>query len=653
MVITTLPALLASVLLAAFAFWIYLRRELPISGRLALAALRAGALVLLVLLLWNPSLPARSRPGGEVQPWVALDDSRSMTASGGEDAPWSRALARARTAAAAGARVVTLGESRGPVPDLDSLTADAETSLLAPTLRRAAEAGVRELTVVSDLRLDDAVAVAAELSVPGLRVRIEDVGGPVVSAGIADVEAPATGRAGEAVRVAVEVFATAESAGDSARLVLTRDGAAVGSWTIELPGPGTTVRREVETSLPREAGTVLWRATVRTPGDAFEDDDGRARATEVDPASGVVAVVSLAPDWESRFLLPVLTQVTGLPTRGWLRVGPDRYLPTGGGAVVGAEALRPALEEARILVLLGLGRDAPDWVREVLRTNRRTLVLAGDPSGAAAAGVPAGPVRAGEWYATAPVPASPVAAALADLPVAELPPLGRVLPPGGAPAGQAALAVQRAGAGPTVPALVLRDEGRRRTVVALASGFWRWAFRPDAPREAYRRLWSGVAGWLLEFEEGAALAGLAPESPVVSATAPVTWRAPEAGGGRIEVTLARDGATQRTDTISVDATGRGDQPPVPEGSWTWEARVLAPDSVAGRGRTWRGVLESERWTGELRAPRADLAIPDPAAAAGRATAGDGAPLRTRPWPYLLVLGLLSVEWVGRRRSGLR
>jgi hypothetical protein len=31
----------------------------------------------------------------------------------------------------------------------------------------------------------------------------------------------------------------------------------------------------------------------------------------------------------------------------------------------------------------------------------------------------------------------------------------------------------------------------------------------------------------------------------------------------------------------------------------------------------------------------------------------GVPLRTRPWPYLLVIALLCGEWIGRRRSGLR
>jgi hypothetical protein len=49
-------------------------------------------------------------------------------------------------------------------------------------------------------------------------------------------------------------------------------------------------------------------------------------------------------------------------------------------------------------------------------------------------------------------------------------------------------------------------------------------------------------------------------------------------------------------------------------------------------------------------------VPEPATRnAALAAAGDGTgrPLRTSPWPYLLVVGLLCGEWVVRRRSGLR
>jgi hypothetical protein len=48
------------------------------------------------------------------------------------------------------------------------------------------------------------------------------------------------------------------------------------------------------------------------------------------------------------------------------------------------------------------------------------------------------------------------------------------------------------------------------------------------------------------------------------------------------------------------------------------------------------------------------AVVDAASAeAGTRDEEPGAPLRTEPWPYLLLIGLLCGEWIGRRRSGLR
>ncbi len=43
---------------AVFAFWIYERREIPITGRRILASARAASLALIIALLWNPRLPA-------------------------------------------------------------------------------------------------------------------------------------------------------------------------------------------------------------------------------------------------------------------------------------------------------------------------------------------------------------------------------------------------------------------------------------------------------------------------------------------------------------------------------------------------------------------------------------------------------------------
>ena len=67
---------------------------------------------------------------------------------------------------------------------------------------------------------------------------------------------------------------------------------------------------------------------------------------------------------------------------------------------------------------------------------------------------------------------------------------------------------------------------------------------------------------------------------------------------------------------------------------------------------WR-VWEVTGWSGDRMLGVADL----PPVAGGLVDAEDGGgagrPLRTSPWPYLLILVLLSAEWVLRRRRGLR
>jgi len=65
------------------------------------------------------------------------------------------------------------------------------------------------------------------------------------------------------------------------------------------------------------------------------------------------------------------------------------------------------------------------------------------------------------------------------------------------------------------------------------------------------------------------------------------------------------------------------------------------------------LLVVEASTGDLLPGRAVSLLDMEPAADPVGAAGDGRPLRTHPLPYLLLVILLSVEWVGRRRSGLR
>jgi hypothetical protein len=181
--------------------------------------------------------------------------------------------------------------------------------------------------------------------------------------------------------------------------------------------------------------------------------------------------------------------------------------------------------------------------------------------------------------------------------------------------------------------------------VALASGFWRWNARAGAPREAYRRLWSGVAGWLLAGDPAGAAVEIRPERWVGPRGEPVTWWMPGSTPDSVRLEIF-----DSTGAVAVDTTlatgGDASTRPLPEGTYGY--RATSENGVRGEGR-FDVEARSEEMLPLAVAPRPPAA-PD---RGPRAAGADGRPLRTGPWLYLLVLLLLSAEWVGRRRAGLR
>jgi hypothetical protein len=415
------------------------------------------------------------------------------------------------------------------------------------------------------------------------------------------------------------------------------------------PGAGRTERIPIELDAVEGAGPVPVTASVTREGDVYSEDDRRTRIVDVDPAEGRLVLVSWIPDWEPRFLLPVLGQVTGLPTGGYFRIGDDRFMSfSGEPRVVSLEEVVVAVDDARLAVIHGLPPEASPELEAAAARSPRVLRFA-------AAG--AGGVQGGEWYAIPDLPASPVAGELAGLALAGVPPLGsRVGPP--ADGGIRVLEVQRGGSGEPVPALTLTESGGRREATAWAAGFWRWGFREGEARELYRRLWSGVAGWLLAGgDAGVRQVGLAPTRTVVGPGARLPWRAGPAAGGRIAVTVAPDSGgapgpptAPVPDTLVVDSLGRAalTAPEVP-GRYRWRAEVL---EGTGEGRVRSGLLVVEAPALDLQPPRA-VSLLDAVGGEVAALPGTGRPLRTHPVPYLLLLVFLAGEWLGRRRSGLR
>ena len=626
-----------------YTFWIYRRLELPVRGAGALAYVRALALVVMAALLLDPSVPdvAASDTGRR---WALLDASLSMRASApGGEAAWAEASARARALAEDGWRVVPFGAGLAGEGTPDE-PAEAHT-LLAEALERAVEGGARRIRVLTDGRFEDAVAVRAAAASLPVRLEVETYGSDVVNAGVSafrvsDVPRPDQGPAAE-----VEVHAS--GAVDSLTIEIREEDTLVETARVEAPEAG--LRRTVSLELPaaRARGRVRYSASVQVPGDGFADDDGAVAYATVGHEEGALVVVSLQPDWEPRYLMPALGQATGLPTAGYLRVGPDRFLPMGRplerGGPVDSATVGAAAADAALLVVHGIDSDADAWARRLVDRGGRRLLWVEDPEGAALADLSALRPDRGEWYASNDVPPSALAGDLAGLDLLGLPPLTDLLVLPEAGPAEVPLLVQLRGTGPGHAALHLRADVTGRRAVVLASGFWRWAARDGAAREAYRRLWSGVAGWLLG-DVSATGPEVRPTTWVVERGRPVAWRVPGEGPDSVRLVVSR-ADTAVVDTVVARGSALSTGPHTP-GSYTFRAEAQG-GTPAGEGR-----FDVESRTAEMSYPVSDP-LEASAASAGGAPARPTRPLRTSIWPYLLVILLLCGEWVGRRQIGLR
>lgn len=602
----------------------------------------------MLALLLDPSVPWAGT-AGLTSRWVLLDASESMAAGGEDAAAWAEAVRRAEALRADGWRVVTFGAVVDQTSDAVDLAPTGPMTRLGPALDVAAESGAREVRVLTDMRIEDVVAVRAALQGSGLGVTFENVADQIDNAGIfsldvGDRAAPAA--AGIAV---LEVYGGAP--GDSLSVQLLEEGMPVGSARVAAPGQG--LRSTVEVDLPPSAntGAVRFEAVLSGVDDDFAADDRAVAYGLVGaPEEAGVVLISFRPDWEPRYLLPVLERTTGLAGSGFLRAGPDRYVSMGPALEradpVDSATVRRAAEGASLLVLHGLSDDTDAWVGGLVGRAPRSIAFVFDAAGASLLGIDASAPRAGEWYLGEEIPPSPLSGELAGLAGADLPPLTGVMVAQGASGLVAPLTVSLRRTGPAEAPLHLRSDGGRRSAVVLAQGLWRWAARPD-DRDAYEAVWSGVAGWLLR---DASLAGaeVRPAERVVPAGEPVPWQVPEGRAGAT-VGIRPDSAANPGGANELTLTGSGTvfTEPLSPGPYRYTVRDPAGDSVAG-GR----FDVSDRSTDMFPAP-ADPARLIFESAAAAADDGGTRPLRTLPWPYLLIIGLLCAEWIGRRRSGLR
>jgi hypothetical protein len=640
-VIRLLLFLLLAGILSGYAVWVYARVELPVRGRGGLATLRASTLLLLLALVFDIGLPwGTPSSGGER--WVLLDASLSMSAA--DAAPWDSARARAGRLQDDGWSVVPFG--RGILDSVPSGVPEAVGSEVTPALARAMEAGATEVVVLSDLRFEDPVAARSVIADASGSIRFENVAPPVRNVGLGRFVVDDQRLTDAPVGARLELFG--EGMGDSVTVEFREEERLVLARTFAMPSPGLRSSATVELPPARGTGRLRYTAAAVGGGDDLPSDDEAVDYMTAGHDEGGLVLVTFRPDWEPRALLTVLADVTGLPGVGYLRVGPNRFAVMGravdrSGPVDSARISR-AVSDAALVVIHGLERDADPWARSLARTSARLLAWPLDAAGSAVSGVRTGPPRPGEWYASPSVPASPLAADLAGLPVQGLPPLTGALPPTEGEAGLVPLHLQLGGTGPGVPGLVLTVSQGRRRAVALASGYWRWAARGGPGLTAYRRLWSGVAGWLLA-SDGIAASRPRPEAWVFGRDETVTWRVPGQAGDSVGLEITSDGEVVSTETLPAGTgVASGALPP---GRYGYRFGARTDAEVEGR-------FDVEARTEEMAVAPVRLDASSSSRERGDQPGPEsGRPLRTASGPYLLALGLLCAEWIGRRRAGLR
>ena len=634
-------------ILATYAFWVYLRVELTVPAARSLAVVRASILSLVLLLLFDPRLPFEAT-GAAPTPWVLLDASMSMTVEGLEgSSPAEVAAERAAELETEGWEVFRFGN--GNLVRQVNETQRASERLIsesAPSLQLAAESGAKEVRVLSDLRFTDPVAIQSVLDVIPVAVQFEDLSLVARNSGIArfsvsDVLYPEDSPAAE-----IEIFGG--NSGDSVIVEIFEEKREVAQVRVLAPGPGLRATGTVRLPPAGESGHLRYTARIADEeqvDDAFPSDDEAVTYAGIGYPAGALVLVSAVPDWEPRYLLPVLEKVTGLPSIGYLRAGPDRFVRLGSASDRGIPAdsstVKRAATEAALLVLHGLGVDADPWIAEIAEGQGQRLVLPLDSEGTRAVGLETGDPISGEWYASPDVPTSPIAGALAGVNLQGLPPLSGAMVPS-TPLLLPPLQIQLRGAGSPESAFGLIERPGGRVAVALASQFWRWAARENG-HEPYRRIWSGIVDWLLAGEEVIA-AEPRPMVWVTSRGQKIAW---SLGGDSSSVHLEVWSGTEVVTDTTLVGGGEAMTGALDPGLYTYTLVSESGDTVgAGRFDVSGVSLEMLPVAKMPELSRGSLSSPGNAEDSGR-------PLRTYPWVYLLIMVLLCSEWIVRRRTGLR
>lgn len=590
-----------------------------------LGALRALAVTLVAAILFGaPSAPPRP-----ATPLVAIDVSASSRRAVGDEnsvvKAWRERLAAAAKRDAPGAEAfVIVGDSIRDISasDIATLRSDDQSSRVRAAVDRAASLG-RPLVLLTDGEVDDAESLAEAPTGSIIRVLANS---PRTDGAVADLAVPTNATAGDTITVAATVTAGA-TATPEAQLRVMVDGIAPVVLPVPALGALTSTRVTTAITLPRGARSAIVRSVLLVPGDAEPRNDTLSSTIDIGDRPSAV-FVSTAPDLDVREALVVLRGALNVPTRAFLRLAPGVWRVEGSLAAISEDDVKTQAGAAGMLIVHG---DTAWRPRAAARsaTGAKALWIPAPPTAIARAGEVA---RTPEWYASG-VPASPLAAALAGLPLDSLPPLTLAGPARGS---MPVLTAQLGKRGEAVPAIAARIENGVRTVVVSGSGYAGWALRGGRSAEAFGALWGAIFDWLAAGRGDVRAAR--PIASLLRAGDPVAWR--RGGVDSIVTVRLRRRGDSAVDSLTLRFSGSSFEtasPALAAGVYDVQAEGGASVLVVNASREW--------------VPRAPT-VRDGELSRG-ALSSDAPRLADAGWPFVLALLLLCGEWIGRRAGGYR
>jgi hypothetical protein len=604
--VSDLFAWLGCAAIAAVIAWLAYPAQTTGPARRMLLALRFAAVCALCAILFDVAI-APSRPQ---QALVGLDVSASWRQTGDSSA-WRSAIDSAVAASnGAGTNVVLFGDSVRAGSNLARVVAGDDATRVGPVIERAL-AGSRPVVIVTDGVLDDADALARAPA--GSRVILAAPRGARDIA-LADLDAPSEAQIGDTVLVSASVVARGPVA-EASVIRWSIDGRALAESAVPSGGDGSELTLEARVVIPAGDSLGVLQAVVVSSGDAQPRND-TLRVMLRRGARQRVVVVSTAPDADVRGIAAVFRANAALPTDAYFRVAPGRWLRDGPLTAVDERQVRAAVRGATLAVLHG---DTAALGAPTALGTRALMLLTPPPTDAVTAEL-----------LVRPPGASPLQLAQAGIAVDSLPPLFAVTPARGDIVGLAAAPAGRSTA--PMPVLSLSDRDVRRVTVT-ASGFDRWRARGGVSAVAFQGVFGAAADWLLGARGRASVAH--PADQVLRAGAPIVWK--QGATPQSVVSLRRDGdAGVRTDTLLFARDGNALHQSLAAGIWRGTVDGQPIVLSVNQSREWVPRAPTVR-TGPLNGP----------AVSERRGA------RRLSWLYLATVGLFIVEWLLRRRAGLR